>query len=375
MTAKHSNKFNESVETTDKIDYIHYGFTDAKDSLYPSTGSARAAKRTPFLLGGAAFAVALAFAGVVAFNAPKPAPVVPAAQPAVVVTEAASTEAPVIEAAKQTEADRQSQAKQNQAQSQAAAQRAEAQNQAKKAAEQKAKAEAEAKAKKEAEAKKAAEAKAKREAEQKAKAKREAEQKAKAEAEAKAKREAEAEQKAKLEAEAEAKAQAEAEEKAQKEAEEKAAIEFKLRCDRWEADKQNLLRAEEENGNGSNEGQADDQNQADDLNQTDEQNPAGDANQADDQNPAGDANQGAGQPQDATEPQKEDAATAKAGTDLLTQALKDAGITDAYTYVRTISKAEGKTSILATLNGASYQIDVALEGNTINQVTIVPCQA
>ena len=364
MTAKHSNKFNESVETTDKVDYIHYEFTDARDSLYPSTGSARAAKRTPFLLGGAAFAVALAFAGVVAFNAPKPAPVVPAAQPAVVVTEAASTEAPAVEAAKPSEAnaaDKQGQVKQNQAQSQTAAQKVEAQNQAKKAAEQKAKAEAEAKAKKEAEAKKAAEAKAKREAEQKAKA----------EAEAKAK--AEAEQKAKLEAEAEAKA--EAEEKAQKEAEEKAEIEFKLRCDRWEADKQNLLKAEEEFGKGSNGGQTDGQNQADDLNQTDEQNPTDDQNPAGDTDQATDQSQAEEQPKDAAEPQKEDAATIKVGTDLLTQALKDAGITDPYIYVRTIGKAEGKTSILATLNGASYQIDVELEGNAINQVIVTAYQA
>lgn len=198
-------------------------------------------------------------------------------------------------------------------------------------------------------------------------------------------------EKAKLEAEAEAKAKAEAEEKTQKEAEEKADIEFRLRCDRWEADKQNLLKAEEEFGKDSDGDQTDGQNQADDLNQTgaqnpaddtnqtDDQNPAGDTNPTDEQNPAGDANQATDQPQaeeqpqDTAEPQKEDAATAKAGTDFLTQALKDSGITDPYAYVRTISKAEGKTSILATLNGANYQIDVTLEGNTINQVTVTPC--
>ena len=74
MSAKHSN-VNENTNTNSNTnDYIHYEFTGADDSLYPSTGSARAAKRSPLLLGGAALAVAVAIAGVVAFNAPKVPP-------------------------------------------------------------------------------------------------------------------------------------------------------------------------------------------------------------------------------------------------------------------------------------------------------------
>ena len=134
---------------------------------------------------------------------------------------------------------------------------------------------------------------------------------------------------------------------------------------------------EEEYGQGSNEGKSDDQNQAD-QNQTDDQNLTDDQNQNDDQNQSGeqaDQPQADEQPKDAAQAQKEDAATVKVGTDLLTQALKYAGVTDPYAYVRTINKTDAKVSILTTLNGANYQVEVSLESNAITQVTIAAYQA